>query len=244
MADLASQNLRQSQDSQASCNKETILKMLQEISQRDLQLSTFACFAAGYLLDKYHDTVGDPIQLPQSFLLQPYPIGPGSLQLQSGHKGSADNLLYRITLRTADEHEEFLQGLLVGRLMKNHMATHYVIFLASDHRIYACLSSAVDKYEMGPYRDYDEDYDEDDWEDSYEVEEDIYMDDKEVFGGNVTMVDFGTLSDLINSNGNCKYTIMDNITSWVCFGYAEGKNDPTFNNDAVLAKLSRSSSLA
>ncbi|KAG4443274.1 hypothetical protein IFR05_001218 [Cadophora sp. M221] len=114
--------------------------------------------------------------------------------------GSANNLLYKITLHKADKHEQLLQGFLLGRLMKGNMATHYVIFLASDHRLYACRSSAIDKYDMGPYRDID---DEDNWEDFAEEEENKYIDNEEVFGGNVTMVDFGALNDLIQSNGNC-----------------------------------------
>ncbi|PVH75210.1 hypothetical protein DL98DRAFT_13892 [Cadophora sp. DSE1049] len=216
-----------------------MFNLLQLASQHLLQLKRYDCFTVGYTLDKYHHKTGDPICLFESFFLQLYPVGPGSLPLEPGCKGSANNLLYKVTFSIADNQIHVLQGLLIGRLMKNREATSYVVFLASDHRLYACFHSAVDRYEVGPYRyeDDDDDYDYSDEEETADPADPnkVYLRSEAVFGrAAVLAVDFGTLDDMINEN--CTYKIMDQVTSWNCYGYDKGTSDPTFAADTILAE--------
>ncbi|PVH87291.1 hypothetical protein DL98DRAFT_526007 [Cadophora sp. DSE1049] len=235
------------QPTDISYTKDDILELLEEACQFDVQLTLPECYEIGFALDDYHDTTGDPICLSESFALQPYLVELGSLPLEPTFKGSKNNLLFRVTLYTADKYPIVLQGLLVGRLMKYEttrelMATCYVVFLASDHQLYACFSPTVDPYEVGPQRYGDDNYNHDDNEGILDTTNvGAYLEGEAVFGEAVQAVNFGTLDDIIKSPGKCKYTLMDKVTRWECFPYEKCNKDQYFAADTMLAMKTKSS---
>ncbi|KAH9204083.1 hypothetical protein DL95DRAFT_418534 [Leptodontidium sp. 2 PMI_412] len=197
---------------------------LRNVSQRRLQLRTWECYILRFMLDQYHYTSGIPLEVTPHLSIQLYPIGPKSLELAHQSPCSANVLFSKITLQFANKQpDRILQALLIR--------------------------SGIDPYEVGRYRSTDdEDGDEDDDSDYEKVDneqKDEYIGWQECWkvSGDVAVkaVDLGAWEDVIEDEGNDHYEIMHDVTEWKCFGYAEGKEDPGFEADALLAMSTQSS---
>ncbi|KAL5329766.1 hypothetical protein ACEPPN_003284 [Leptodophora sp. 'Broadleaf-Isolate-01'] len=241
-------------------SKEGVLQTLLRVSQSDLRDCRTIC----YLLSTYHFESTEPVRLSDHYSLQLYPIRAGSLHpnLQTPIKPLDTNLLYKVTLRFETPNnnsysEDIFQGLLIGRLMKDGEATHYVVFLTSEYQLYACLSGSLSKFEESPYRsDFidDEVYDEsdDEYSDGYHNfydPEKKFINDKRVFefpsGPEAPKVVYcGALEAVMRNRSNKMPKVIEDVKEWACHGYVDGAADKNFKNDAQLAHSCRDSLLA
>ncbi|KAL5328281.1 hypothetical protein ACEPPN_001779 [Leptodophora sp. 'Broadleaf-Isolate-01'] len=245
-------------------SKEDVLQILLQVSQSDLQDHGII----SHMLGTYHFESSEPVRLSDHYSLQLYPVYAGSLHpnLQTLIKPIDKNLLYKVTLRfetpsNNSSSEDIFQGLLIGRLMKDGEATHYVVFLTSEYQLYACLSGSFSKYEESPYRvDNIDDDDDDKSDDEYGYDygygygnpydpEKKFINDKEVFefhsGPDAPKVVYcGALEAVVGNKSNKMPKVMEDVKEWECHGYVDGAADKNFENDAQLAHSCRDSLLA